>query len=133
MMKPKEVMLKWVEAFNTRNAELGASLYHEDAHSVQMAFGIPLIGRQAVYEDLKQFFMHNPDNETHVVNLFAEGEWAIIEWYGKATFYLTPHSEGKPFELRGCGFFRIIDGKIKEQRGYFDKATWFKQVGLPID
>jgi len=25
-----------------------------------------------------------------------------------------------------------VEGKIKFQRGYWDKATWFGQLGLPI-
>lgn len=132
-MSPKEVVRKWIEAFNTRDAELGASLYHEDAEIMQVAFGIPLTGREAIYQDLKEFFKHNPDNETHIVNLFSEGEWAIVEWIGNATFFLTPESQGKRFTLRGSGFFHITDGKINHQRGYFDKATWFKQVDLPIE
>ncbi len=133
MSRPKDVLRKWVEAFNTRDAEAAANLYHEDAHSVQLAFGTPLVGRRAILEDLRQFFEHNPDNETHPINLLEDGEWAVVEWKGTATFYASPGSEGKPFKLQGCGFFRIVDGKIREQRGYFDKATWFKQVGLPLE
>jgi limonene-1,2-epoxide hydrolase len=38
-----------------------------------------------------------------------------------------------PKGLRGCGFFQIENGKIIFQRGYWDKATWFGQVGLPIE
>jgi len=26
----------------------------------------------------------------------------------------------------------VVEGKIKFQRGYWDKATWFGQLGLPI-
>lgn len=133
MMSPKEVMEQWLIAFNSRNARMAADLYHEDCHSVQIAFGTPLIGREAVYQDLLQFFVHNPDSVTNKVNLMSDGEWAAIEWSGGGTFFVTPDAEGKPYKLRGCGFFRIVDGKIKEQRGYFDKATWFKQVGLPLD
>lgn len=132
-MSPKEVIEKWLIAFNTRDAELGASLYHVDAENLQIAFGNPLKGREAIYQDLKQFFKHNPDNETHKVTLREVEDWAILEWEGNATFYSGPGAQGKPYKLRGCGFFHVIDGKIKTQRGYFDKATWFAQVGLPVE
>lgn len=132
-MSPKEVIKKWVEAFNKRDAELGASLYHVDAEILQIAFGTPLTGRDAICQDLKSFFKHNPDNETHIVRLYEDGDWAMVEWIGNATFYKDPDSEGKPFKLQGCGFFHIVDGKIKLQRGYFDKHTWFKQVDLPLE
>ena len=39
---------------------------------------------------------------------------------------------GRSFTLRGCGFFHVTDGKILYQRGYFDKATWFGQLGIPL-
>jgi hypothetical protein len=52
-------------------------------------------------------------------NLFEDGEWAILEWRA-------------PLGLRGCGFFHITDGKIKFQRGYWDKLSFLRQHGLPI-
>lgn len=45
----------------------------------------------------------------------GNGEWAILEWKD-------------PKGLRGCGFFHIIDNKIKLQRGYWDKLTFFKRA-----
>jgi pimeloyl-ACP methyl ester carboxylesterase len=45
----------------------------------------------------------------------------------------SPVPTGRTFTLRGCGFFQIVDGKIRSQRGYWDRATWFNQLGLPID
>jgi len=39
---------------------------------------------------------------------------------------------GRAFTLRGSGFFYVVEGKIKFQRGYWDRATWFGQLGLPI-
>jgi hypothetical protein len=46
-------------------------------------------------------------------NLFADGEWAILEWRD---------AEG----LRGCGFFHVVDGKIAFQRGYWDKLSFIR-------
>ena len=39
---------------------------------------------------------------------------------------------GRTFTLRGCGFFYVTGGKIGFQRGYFDKAIWFAQLGIPL-
>jgi SnoaL-like polyketide cyclase len=41
-------------------------------------------------------------------------------------------ANGRVFTLRGSGFFHGVQGKIRFQRGYWDKATWFGQLGLPI-
>lgn len=127
-MTPKQVLQEWVKGMNSHQAEALAALYHEDAVNLQMAIGTPLQGRKAIQDDFADFFKNIPDTFTQVENLFEEGEWAILEWSGGGTFKPT----GKKFTLRGCGFFHVIDGKIKFQRGYWDKATWFGQVGLPF-
>jgi len=46
-------------------------------------------------------------------NIFEDGEWAIMEWKD-------------PEGLRGCGFFHVVDGKIKLQRGYWDKLSFMQ-------
>ena len=52
-------------------------------------------------------------------NIFQDGEWAILEWRD-------------PLGLRGCGFFRVVDGLIRFQRGYWDKLSFLRLHGLPI-
>ena len=54
-----------------------------------------------------------------VENLFQDGEWAIMEW-------------SDPLGLRGCGFFRVVDGRIAFQRGYWDKLSFLRMHGLPV-
>jgi hypothetical protein len=54
-----------------------------------------------------------------VENLLEDGEWAILEWRD-------------PLGLRGCGFFRVVDGGIVLQRGYWDRLSFLRQHGLPV-
>ena len=42
-------------------------------------------------------------------------------------------STGRSFTLRGCRLFHVVDGKILFQRGYWDKAAWFGQLGIPLE
>jgi steroid delta-isomerase-like uncharacterized protein len=125
---PKQVLSEWVRLMNTHKPEALAELYDENATNLQVAIGKPLLGRKAIVEDFRSFFSNIPDSFTKVENLFEDGEWAILEWLGGGTFKPT----GKTFSLRGCGFFRIKEGKIVFQRGYWDKFTWFNQIELPI-
>lgn len=37
-----------------------------------------------------------------------------------------------PKGLRGCGFFHVVDGYIRFQRGYWDRLSFLRQQGLPI-
>jgi steroid delta-isomerase-like uncharacterized protein len=136
MKTPKQVVTDWVAAFNARDAAAAAALYHDDAINVQVALNKPARGREEIYKFLAAFFRGFPDNYTIAENLFRDGEWAILEWRGGGTFLgeFDGHApNGKSFTLHGCGFFNVVAGKIRFQRGYFDKATWYKQLGLPID
>jgi steroid delta-isomerase-like uncharacterized protein len=129
------VVLEWVAAYNRRDAHAAAELYQEDAINLQVALGSPIVGRQAMLEDLLSFFRAFPDSFTCIENLFEDGEWAILEWFGGGTWqgeFAGMPPNGRLFELRGCGFFHVTEGKIRFQRGYFDKATWFGQLGIPL-
>jgi steroid delta-isomerase-like uncharacterized protein len=128
-------MAAWEDAWNRHDAEALAALYHVDAVNHQVAFGEPQIGRAAMLADFRAFFAAFPDSFTRVEVLLIDGARAAVEWFGGATwlgeFAGRPPTEAT-FTLRGCGFFVITDGKIKFQRGYVDRATWFGQLGLPV-
>lgn len=136
MRTPKQVVRAWVEALNAHDADAATALYHEDAVNIQVAIGTPLEGKHAIHADFVNFFRSTPDTYTHIENLFGDGEWAILEWSGGGTFVgddAASGATGRAYTLKGCGFFHVIDGKIRFQRGYWDKLSWFKQVGLPIN
>jgi steroid delta-isomerase-like uncharacterized protein len=122
----KSVIRKWVAAYNKRDARAAADLYHPKATNIQVAIGVPLKGQQAIYQQLVDFFKCIPDNYTKIENIFEENNWVIIEWTGGGTFYKTSRSKGKGFTFEGCGFFKIKNGKIVFQRGYWDMKKWEK-------
>jgi steroid delta-isomerase-like uncharacterized protein len=135
MKSPRAVILDWVDAYNARDPYALIELYHDDCENHQVAFGDPVRGREANLANFIAFFQAFPDNFTHPENLFEDGEWAILEWSGGGTFLgqLGDHApNGRQFTLRGCGFFHVTDGKIRFQRGYIDKHTWFSQLQLPV-
>lgn len=75
-----------------------------------------------------------PDGHSEIEKTFEDGEWVIIEWRFGGTMRgeFSGHAPtGRSLTLHGCEFFRVTDGKIRFQRGYWDRATWFKQLGLP--
>ena len=116
-MKPKDVVVKWVDAFNAGNAEEIAGLYHPDAVNHQVA-NEPVKGRKAIGEMFAAEF-RMAEMTCLPENIFEDGDWAILEWKD-------------PLGLRGCGFFQVIDGKIKFQRGYWDRLSFLRLHNLPI-
>ncbi len=117
-MTPKETLKLWIDTFNKADAEALAELYHEDAINHQVVTE-PVVGKQSIY----QMFVAEFELSEMVCipeNIFEDGDWAIMEWKD-------------PKGFRGCGFFNIVDGKIKLQRGYMDKLSFLKINGLPIE
>jgi len=117
-MKPKDVLLKWIEAFNNADVETIADLYDDDAVNHQVA-NEPVHGRQAIKE-MFQCEFNTAEMVCIVENIFEDGDWVILEWRD-------------PLGLRGCGFFQIANDKIVMQRGYWDKMSFLKQHNLPLE
>jgi len=108
----------WVEAFNRGDADEMAGFYADDAVNHQVA-NDPVKGRSAIRERFASEFAQ-AEMVCLVENIFEDGDWAILEWKD-------------PLGLRGCGFFQISNDKITFQRGYWDKLSFLKQHGLPIE
>ena len=116
-MMPKDLVRNWVALFNQADADNLAALYHEDAINHQVA-NAPVKGRDAICKMFRDEFA-SADMQCIVENIFEDGEWAVLEWKD-------------PKGLRGCGFFHVVDGLIKFQRGYWDRLSFLKMHGLPI-
>jgi limonene-1,2-epoxide hydrolase len=116
-MEPREIVKRWVSAFNRGDADEIAQFYSENAINHQVVQE-PMLGRDAI----REMFALEFDRATMVCqieNLFQDGEWAILEWTD-------------PKGLRGCGFFNIVDDQIVFQRGYFNELSFLRQEGLPL-
>ena len=111
-MSPKEVVLKWIEAFNNADIAAMGNLYADDAVNHQVV-NEPIQGKEAILDMFRSDF-----SKAKMVcikeNLFEDGDWAILEWRD-------------PLGLRGSGFFHIIGSKIVFQRGYWDKLSFLEQ------
>lgn len=116
-MGPKEIILKWVDAFNAADVDAIADFYAPDAVNHQVALE-PVEGKQAIKEMFEREFSQ-AKMVCIVENVFEDGNWAMLEWKD-------------PLGLRGCGFFRIEDEKIVFQRGYWDRLSFLRIHNLPL-
>ena len=117
-MQPRELVQKWVEAFNQADADALAEMYHPDAVNHQVALE-PVHGREAIRAMFLREFAA-AQMVCIVENLYQDGEVAMLEWRD-------------PMGLRGCGFFQVSAGKIARQRGYWDRLSFLKLQGLPLE
>ena len=116
-MKPKDLIIQWVDAFNKGDADLIAEFYADHAVNHQVA-NDPVNGKPAIKEMFLTEFSQ-AEMKCIIENIFEDGEWGILEWKD-------------PLGLRGCGFFHIQNDKIVFQRGYWDKLSFLKMHQLPI-
>jgi limonene-1,2-epoxide hydrolase len=117
-MRPRELVLAFVDAFNRGDPDEMVSFYAEQAVNHQVVRE-PIAGRAAIREMFARDFAE-AKMVCIVENIFEDGEWAILEWKD-------------PVGLRGCGFFRIAGDRIVFQRGYWDRRSFLKAHGLPVD
>lgn len=117
-MRPKDIVTAWVAAFNRGDADEMADFYAGDAVNHQVTQD-PVEGRAAIRDMFAREFAA-AKMVCHLENVFEDGAWAILEWKD-------------PLGLRGCGFFRIENGKIAFQRGYWDRLSFLKAHGLAFN
>ncbi len=117
-MTPRDVLEQWVAHFNAGDADALAALYHDDAVNHQVAQD-PVVGRDAIRAMFAGEF-EATDMVCQPEAIYEDGDVAIMEW-------------SDPNGLRGCGFFTVKDGKIAFQRGYWDKLSFLRLNGLPIE
>lgn len=134
MIDSKQLLQRWIDAFQARDNAAVTACYAEDAVNFQIATGEPALGREQIEADNAMFFRAFPDAWSRVENLIADGDRAAWEWVGGGTFLgklreIEP--TGRSFEIRGCGFFTFRDELIVLQHGYWDNLSWFSQIGVP--
>jgi ketosteroid isomerase-like protein len=115
---PRDIVEQWVDRFNAGDAEGLAALYQADAVNHQVTWD-PIEGRDAIRAMFEQEFA-TAEMVCIPEVIHEAGEVAILEWRD-------------PLGLRGCGFFTVREGRISFQRGYWDRLSFLKVHGLPIE
>lgn len=118
MMTPRQVVEEWVERFNSADADRLAELYHDTAINHQVVQE-PVIGKVAIREMFQREFA-TAKMTCIPVMIHEAGNVAILEWKD-------------PLDLPGCGFFTVEEGLITFQRGYWDRLSFLKKHGLPLE
>lgn len=117
-MTPKQLVEAWVDHFNAGDADGLAELYHGDAINHQVTQE-PVRGRDAIRAMFVREFAQ-AEMVCIVEAIHEAGNVAALEWRD-------------PLGLRGCGFFTVLDGRIAFQRGYWDRLSFLKMHGLPLE
>lgn len=117
-MNPRSIIEKWVEAFNHADIIALESLYDDNAVNHQMP-NEPITGKKAIGQMFRDEFKLAPEMHCIPIQIIEQGNWAVLEWKD-------------PKGLQGCGFFEVENNKIKTQRGYWDKLSFYKLNNIPL-
>jgi steroid delta-isomerase-like uncharacterized protein len=126
--KNKEIVRKFIEAYNTRNLDLLDDLFAPDY--------VDHTHQQQGLESLKQLFniafKAFPDWHETIEDIIAEGDkvWVRLTYTGTFTSEfggLAP--TGKKITCMDVDIYRIVNGKIAEGLNFTDDFTLFKQLG----
>jgi steroid delta-isomerase-like uncharacterized protein len=132
---PKQIAMRWVAAYNSHNPDAAAALYDDNVTNVQLPWGKPVQGREAMRATYLKVFQAFPNICVEVENLLEDGSWVVVEWRFSGTMrgeFAGHLPNNCTFNMRGCELFQIVDGKILVQHGYWDKATMFDQLKMSL-
>jgi steroid delta-isomerase-like uncharacterized protein len=121
-------------AWNARDPKAVAAVYTEDGVRDEVAFTHRrLEGRSAIAAGVGEIMTAWPDCTLEARTRIANGDTEVLEWIfrgtSKAAFGPLP-ATGQAGELRGVSVCTVADGRIREERVYWDTATLMAAAGL---
>jgi len=90
-------------------------------------------GRGAVEAHIRSFREAFPDQHQTIDDMLATDEVVMTEWTLTGTHegeYVGIRPTGREIELEGMGKTRIADGRIEDDRLYYDRQAILEQLGL---
>jgi predicted ester cyclase len=127
----KQVVLKYVEAFNRGDLEALQELFTPDAliHSV-LGWG-ELDKAMPIWKELHEAFAIN----LTVEEIIAEGDTVAVRYTERGAFvgsFRGQEPTGKSFELVAMERFTVLEGKIQRRWAARDAASQARQLGMNL-
>ncbi len=126
---------QWIAAFNAHDVAALVALYSADAELFDSGMKHPRHGQEEIEQWFLQRFRSMPaiTYVPHDQVLVAENR-AAVTW---TTHGRTPRRFGlpwlsRPFQTDGVSVFVLREGRIVQQRGYYDHLAVVEQVLPPL-
>jgi steroid delta-isomerase-like uncharacterized protein len=136
MADPRQVSAENVAALNASDAERLRATYAESA-TLEAPGPARFEGADAITEYVMVWLRAFPDGQQTVVNTLVAADWVVSEFTFTGTHTGTLSSPDGDIPAtsrkatgRGVQMQRVEDGKIVEERIYFDQLEILTQLGL---
>lgn len=115
----KEFLEKYKKAWETRNADLAASLFTRDVRYKENPFDEPITGREAIHDYWAGATTQQEDIHFTVTNSLHTGYFLVAEW----TCSYRDRATGKRRELAGMFFADFYGKQVRTFREYWQSRT----------
>src|SRR5262249_6346342 len=88
----------------------------------------PVRGRDAYLAALEELLDRVPDLTLRVAESADNGQDLFIRWVASAS-----GADGRPIEHTGVDRIRVVDGRVVENRIFFDRAEFERKLGKSLD
>jgi steroid delta-isomerase-like uncharacterized protein len=131
------IIQRLFDGFNAKDYEGIVALAADDFELMDVGSGEKYSGPEGARRNAEGWLTAFPDVKVELLNIVSSGDWAVAEAVGRGTHsgpMQTPMGEvaptGRPMELHFCSIIKVQDGKIVEERDYYDAMTIVNQLGL---
>jgi len=133
----REVVRRWIEAFNGHDVAAIVALYAEDAELYDAGMRYPRHGKDEIERWFTTRFRTMPSIAYRPKSqIFGEedGRQAAVTWTtaGKSPRLLGQGWLSRPFQVDGVIIFTFRDGLIERQQGYYDHLATLEQMLPPL-
>jgi nuclear transport factor 2 (NTF2) superfamily protein len=115
-----DFLIKYKEAWETRNADLAAGLFTRDAEYRQDPFGPAIVGREAIHDFWASAKSRQEDIHFTVGKFIHSGYMLAAEW--TCTYQDRPTEVKK--ELAGMLFADFYGKQVRHFREYWRSRAW---------
>lgn len=128
----KQVVLRYVDAFNRGDIEALRRLFTEDA----VVHGVLGWGTVEQVIPIWQLLHSAFAVSLHVEAMVEEGDVLVVRYTGRGTSvgeFRGQGPTGKTYEIVAMEWFEIEDGRIRRRWGARDMAAQHRQMGLSLE
>lgn len=133
-------MRRIYEAWNDRDFDAQADAMASDGKVVIVGSGDVFVGPDGSRKYSESWANGFPDGRITIDNIFADGDRVVVEFTGRGTHTGTLETSmgaipatGRSLTIKLCDVVELKDGKVQEQRTYFETGSMMAQLGLAAE